>query len=31
MLQGQIRRGPVVDAKGNCIGMIAQADLAPRN
>jgi CBS domain-containing protein len=28
MMQGQVRRVPVVDAKGNCIGMVAQADLA---
>jgi CBS domain-containing protein len=28
MMQGQVRRVPVVDAKGNCVGMIAQADLA---
>ena len=28
MMQVQVRRVPVVDAKGNCVGMIAQADLA---
>jgi CBS domain-containing protein len=28
MMQGKVRRVPVVDAKGNCVGMIAQADLA---
>jgi CBS domain-containing protein len=28
MMQSQVRRVPVVDAKGNCVGMIAQADLA---
>jgi CBS domain-containing protein len=28
MMQAQVRRVPVVDAKGNCVGMIAQADLA---
>jgi len=28
MMQGQVRRVPVVDAKGICVGMIAQADLA---
>ena len=28
MMQALIRRVPVVDAKGSCIGMIAQADLA---
>jgi CBS domain-containing protein len=28
MMQGQVRRVPVVDAKGACVGMIAQADLA---
>jgi CBS domain-containing protein len=28
MMQGQVRRVPVVDAKGNCVGMVAQADLA---
>jgi CBS domain-containing protein len=28
MMRAQVRRVPVVDAKGNCVGMIAQADLA---
>lgn len=28
MMQAQIRRVPVVDARGDCVGMIAQADLA---
>ena len=28
MMQAKVRRVPVVDAKGNCVGMIAQADLA---
>jgi CBS domain-containing protein len=28
MMGVQVRRVPVVDAKGNCVGMIAQADLA---
>jgi CBS domain-containing protein len=28
MMMKQVRRVPVVDAKGNCVGMIAQADLA---
>jgi CBS domain-containing protein len=28
MMQAQVRRVPVVDANGNCVGMIAQADLA---
>ena len=28
MMQAQVRLVPVVDAKGNCVGMIAQADLA---
>jgi CBS domain-containing protein len=28
MMQVQVRRVPVLDAKGNCVGMIAQADLA---
>jgi CBS domain-containing protein len=28
MMQAQVRRVPVVDAQGDCIGMIAQADLA---
>jgi CBS domain-containing protein len=28
MMQAQVRRVPVVDAQGNCVGMIAQADLA---
>ena len=28
MMQAQVRGDPVVDAKGNCVGMIAQADLA---
>jgi CBS domain-containing protein len=31
MMQAQIRRVPVVDARGDCIGMIAQADLAVRD
>ena len=28
MMQAQVRRVPVVDARGDCVGMIAQADLA---
>jgi CBS domain-containing protein len=28
MMQAMVRRVPVVDAKGNCVGMVAQADLA---
>ena len=28
MMQARVRRVPVVDAKGNCLGMVAQADLA---
>ncbi len=28
MIMGQVRRVPVIDAKGHCVGMIAQADLA---
>jgi CBS domain-containing protein len=28
MMQAQVRRVPVVDAQGDCVGMIAQADLA---
>lgn len=28
MIEAQVRRVPVVDAKGSCVGMIAQADLA---
>jgi CBS domain-containing protein len=28
MMRAQVRRVPVVDANGNCVGMIAQADLA---
>ena len=28
MMQAQVRRVPVVDALGDCVGMIAQADLA---
>jgi CBS domain-containing protein len=28
MMLAQVRRVPVVDAKGHCVGMIAQADLA---
>jgi CBS domain-containing protein len=28
MMQAKVRRVPVVDAQGNCVGMIAQADLA---
>ena len=28
MMQARVRRVPVVDAQGNCVGMIAQADLA---
>jgi len=31
MMQAQVRRVPVVDARGDCIGMIAQADLAVRD
>jgi CBS domain-containing protein len=31
MMQAQVRRVPVVDAQGDCIGMIAQADLAVRD
>jgi CBS-domain-containing membrane protein len=31
MMQAQVRRVPVVDAQGNCVGMIAQADLALSN
>jgi CBS domain-containing protein len=28
MMQARVRRVPVVDAQGNCVGMIAQADIA---
>jgi CBS domain-containing protein len=28
MMQAKVRRVPVVDAGGNCVGMVAQADLA---
>ena len=28
MMQAMVRRVPVVDPKGNCLGMVAQADLA---
>jgi CBS domain-containing protein len=28
MMQAKVRRVPVVDAQGDCVGMIAQADLA---
>jgi CBS domain-containing protein len=28
MMQAKVRRVPVVDARGNCVGMVAQADLA---
>ncbi|HEU5040255.1 MAG TPA: CBS domain-containing protein [Gemmatimonadales bacterium] len=28
MMQARIRRVPVVDARGDCVGMIAQADVA---
>jgi CBS domain-containing protein len=28
MMQAMVRRVPVVDANGNCLGMVAQADLA---
>ena len=28
MMQAMVRRVPVVDAEGNCVGMVAQADLA---
>jgi CBS domain-containing protein len=28
MMQAMVRRVPVVDAKGSCVGMVAQADLA---
>jgi CBS domain-containing protein len=28
MMQARVRRVPVVDAQGNCVGIIAQADLA---
>jgi CBS domain-containing protein len=31
MMQAQVRRVPVVDGRGNCVGMIAQADLAVRD
>jgi CBS domain-containing protein len=31
MMQAQVRRVPVVDARGDCVGMIAQADLAVRD
>jgi CBS domain-containing protein len=31
MMQGQVRRVPVVDGQGDCVGMIAQADLAVRD
>jgi CBS domain-containing protein len=31
MMQAQVRRVPVVDGRGDCIGMIAQADLAVRD
>ena len=31
MMQAQVRRVPVVDSQGNCVGMIAQADLAVRD
>jgi CBS domain-containing protein len=31
MMQAQIRRVPVVDARGDCVGMIAQADLAVKD
>jgi CBS domain-containing protein len=31
MMQAQVRRVPVVDDRGNCVGMIAQADLALNN
>ena len=31
MMQAQVRRVPVVDATGDCVGMIAQADLAVRD
>jgi CBS domain-containing protein len=31
MIEAQVRRVPVVDAKGRCVGMIAQADLALNN
>jgi len=28
MMQAMVRRVPVVDDEGNCVGMVAQADLA---
>lgn len=28
MMQARVRRVPVIDAQGNCVGMIAQADIA---
>lgn len=31
MMQAQVRRVPVVDGRGSCVGMIAQADLAVRD
>ena len=31
MMQAQIRRVPVVDVRGDCVGMIAQADLAVKD
>ena len=31
MMQAQVRRVPVVDSQGNCVGMSAQADLAVRD
>ena len=31
MMQAQVRRVPVVDGRGDCVGMIAQADLAVRD
>ena len=31
MMQAQVRRVPVVDGQGDCVGMIAQADLAVRD